>query len=51
MNNIFEAEKIEPEPTFENIINEFDNHLKSIASTDMNISTITSFDKSFIQIV
>ena len=37
------SEKIEPEPTFEKSINEIKaNHLKSIASIDMNVSAITS---------
>ena len=45
MNNSFEAEKFEIEPTFENTINDIkDNHLKSINSTAMNTSAITSFD-------
>ena len=43
MNNIIEAEKFEPEPTFENTINEIKfNHLKVITSIDMNVSAITS---------
>ena len=46
MNNSFEEEKIEPEPAFEKTINEIkDNHLKSIASADMNLSYITYFDE------
>ena len=45
MNSSIEVEKFEPEPTFENNINEIkDNHLKSIASAVMNISAITFFD-------
>ena len=48
MNNSFEAEKIEPEPTFEKTINEIkDNHLKSIASAATNSSAISSFDDNF----
>ena len=40
--NIFEVEKFEPEPTFENTINEIKaNHSKSITSIDMNVSPIT----------
>ena len=43
INNSFEAEKIEQEPTFENTINEIKyNHLKSITSIGMNVSSITS---------
>ena len=43
--NIFESAKFEPEPTFENTINEIkDNHIKSITSAAMNISAITNFD-------
>ena len=43
INNIFEAAKFEPEPTFENTINEIKaNHFKSITSIDMNVSAITS---------
>ena len=48
MNNIFEAEKFKPGPTFENNINEIkDNHLKIIAYAAMNLSAITSFDENF----
>ena len=48
MNNRFKATKFEPDPIFENTINEIkDNHLKSIASSDMNVSAITSFDGKF----
>ena len=47
MNISFEAEKFEPEPTFEKTINEIkDNHLKSIASFATNPSAITSFDEN-----
>ena len=43
INNRFEPEKFETEPIFENTINEIKaNHLKSIASVDMNVSAITS---------
>ena len=46
MNNKFEAEKFEPEPTFEKTINDIrDNHLKIIAFSAINLSDITSFDK------
>ena len=46
MNNSFEAETFEPEPTFDNTINDIkDNCLKSITSADMNVSDITSFDR------
>ena len=42
MKNIFEAEKFESLPTFENTINDIkDNNLESIASDAMNISAIT----------
>ena len=48
MINIFEAEKIEPAPTFEKNINEIKyNYPKSIASTAMNLWAITYFDKNF----
>ena len=41
MNKGFEAEKLEPELTFENTINEIKaNHLQSITSIDMNLSAI-----------
>ena len=47
MNNSFEAEKFESDPTFEkNIIDIKDNHLKSIASAATNPSAITSFDEN-----
>ena len=52
MNNIFEEAKFEPEPTFENTINNIkDNHLKSITSTSFNLSAITSFDEKLIHLV
>ena len=42
MNNIFEAETIEIEPTSEKTINEIKaNHLKHITSIDINVSAIT----------
>ena len=45
INNIFEAAKFEPEPTFEKNINEIkDNHLKTIASAAINPLAITYFD-------
>ena len=45
MNRIIEAEKFEPETTFENNINEIkDNNMKIIASAAMNLSDITSFE-------
>ena len=48
INNSFESEKFEPEPTFENTINEIkDNNLKSIASDATNPSVIISFDDNF----
>ena len=48
MNNSFEASKLEPDPTFENNINNIkDNHLKSIASAATNPSSITSFDNNY----
>ena len=47
MNKSFEAAKFEPDPTFENTINEIkDSHLKSIASVATNLSAITSFDEN-----
>ena len=46
INNRFESAEFEPEPTFENTINDIKyNHLKSITSDAMNISAITSFDE------
>ena len=43
INNSFEAETFEPEPTFENTINEIKpDYLKSISSIDINVSAITS---------
>ena len=43
INNSFEAEKIEPEPTFENTINDIKAGLfKSITSIYINVSAITS---------
>ena len=43
INNVFEAEKIEPEPTFEKTINDINaNNFKVITSVDMNVSDITS---------
>ena len=51
MEKNFEAGKIEPEPTFENTINKIKHiHLKSITSTAMNSSAITSFDDIFFGI-
>ena len=48
MKNSSEAAKFEPEPTFENIINEIRNiYLKIIASDNTNPSAITSIDKNF----
>ena len=42
MNNSFEAEKFEAEPTFENTVNEIKaNHFKIITSIDINVSVIT----------
>ena len=42
INNIFKAEKFEPEPTFENTINEIKfNHLKGITFIDMNVPATT----------
>ena len=44
MKNRFEAEKIKPEPIFENTINDIkDNNMKIIASAATNPSAITSF--------
>ena len=43
INNRFESEKFEQEPTFEKTINDIKaNHLKSITSIGINISAITS---------
>ena len=43
MNGSFEAENFEPEPIFENTINDIKaNHFKIITFVDMNISAITS---------
>ena len=48
INNRFEAEKFEPDPTFENTINDINNnHLKIIASTSTNSSAIISFEEKF----
>ena len=48
INSIIEAEKFEPGTKFEKYFNEIkDNHLRSIASSAMNISDITSFPKNF----
>ena len=48
INNSFEAEQLEPDPTFENTINDIKyNYLKSVASADTNPSDITSFDENF----
>ena len=47
MNNSFEAEKLEPDPTFETTINKIkENHLKIIAYAETNPSVITSFGKN-----
>ena len=46
LNNSFEAENFEPKPTFEKTINDIkNNHMKSMASSAMNLSAITSFDE------
>ena len=43
MNSRNEVANFEPEPKFENTINEIKaNHLKIIASIDMNVSAINS---------
>ena len=48
VNSIIEVAKFEPGSTFENTINEIkENHLKSIASTTMDISAITLFDENY----
>ena len=55
MNIMIDLAKFEPGPTFKKTINEIKddineikhNHLKSIASADMNISDITSFEENF----
>ena len=42
MNNSFEAETFEPEPTFENSLSDIKaDHLKNITSIEMNVSAIT----------
>ena len=47
MNSSIEVEKIEPEPKFEKTINEIKyNHLKSIASSAIDISAITLFENN-----
>ena len=51
INSIIEVEKFEPEPTFENTINDIkDNHLKIIASAAMNVSYIPLFDENIEQL-
>ena len=51
MNNRIKAAKFEPEPTFENTINDIkDNHLKIIASATINISAITLFEDNLKQL-
>ena len=52
MNRRNEIEKFEPGPSFEKFINEIKHdNLKSIDSTAMNISYITSFANNFKQII
>ena len=47
MNNIFGAATFKPETTFENTFGEIKyNHLKGIAASAMNLSTITLFDNN-----
>ena len=49
MNNSFEAENFEFEPTFENTIDNIKaNILKSMTSIDINVSTITSNKPFFL---
>ena len=51
MNRIIEVVKIKPEPTFEKTTNYIkENHLKSISSADMNLSSITLFSENLEQI-
>ena len=46
MNSKIEVENFEPKPTFEKTINDIkNNHMKSMASSAMNLSAITSFDE------
>ena len=46
INNSFEVEKLEPEPTFEKTINEIKaNHSKSIISIDMNLNKHSSYSE------
>ena len=48
MNNRFESEKFEPDPTFERDMNEIkDSYMKIIASAATNPSVIISFDDNF----
>ena len=52
MNSRIEVAKFEPEPTFENTVNEIkNNHLKSIASSAMNVVAITLFGDNFEHII
>ena len=52
MKNRFEAAKFETDPKFKNTIIDIKyNHIKSIASTDMSLSDITSFDDYFKQLI
>ena len=51
MNSRIEVAKFYPGQTFERTINEIKyNHLKIIASSDINLSYITSFDGNFDQL-
>ena len=52
MNNLFEAEKFELDPTFENTINDIkDSNMKRIAYAATNPPAITPFDKDFIRLL
>ena len=52
MNSRIEVAKFDPGPTFEKTIIDIKyNHIKSIASTDMSLSDITSFDDYFKQLI
>ena len=52
MNSSIEVSKLKPEPTFAKTTNYIkDNHLKSIASTTMNLSAITFFGENLEQLI
>ena len=52
INSSIEVAKLKPEPTFAKTTNEIKyNHLKSIASTTMNLSAITLFVENIEQLI